>query len=738
MPRNRLTDPQYYLNRHFSWLQFNERVLEEARDKNNPLLERVKFLAITASNLDEFVEVRVAGMLQQVEHGIAAPGPDGRTPAQVLEELERKIHAFVKSQYDCWRDELLPALAAESIRVLTFKELSTEAQDYLEDYYAKSVEPLLTPVTVDPAHPFPHVLNKALCLAFLMKRKRRNAQQFLGVVTIPRALPRLVLLPSKPGTVEYVFLSDVIQAFADRLYHGYEVLCAAAFRVTRNSNLYLEEEESRSIMDTVDAQIHRRRKGAAVRLEIEASANQEIIDRLVTNFALSSWQIFRVDGPPNLTRISYLYDQAQRPDLKFPPFVPREIPLKSGAASIFQLIRKRNLLLHHPYDSYASVVRFIESAAKDPDVLSIKQTLYRTSENSPIVRALIDAAAKKEVAVVVELKARFDEASNIRWSRNLQEAGVQVFHGVVGLKTHCKLALVARREPDGQIRRYAHLGTGNYNPSTARFYTDLSLLTSDTHITHAVHHVFNYLTAYSERASYQPLFVAPLNLGRSCLSLIDRETAHARAGRPAFIFAKVNALLDEKTIEALYRASQAGVRIELLVRGACALRPGVRGISSRIRVRSVIGRFLEHSRIFVFGNGGENELYLGSADWMHRNIYERVEVMFHLRDPELCKQVIYEVIEPYLADTEKTRLLMSNGEYVRHNSPFAGKSSRNGFRFDAQSFLIGFAEGREGLADVPRTGFPGSPLSKDDKKPASVSLTNFPTAMLKRASRARD
>ncbi len=364
------------------------------------------------------------------------------------------------------------------------------------------------------------------------------------------------------------------------------------------------------------------------------------------------------------------------------------------------------MLLHHPYDSYSSVVRFIESAAKDPDVLSIKQTLYRTSENSPIVRALIEAAAKKEVAIVVELKARFDEASNIRWARNLQEAGVQVFHGVVGLKTHCKLALIARREKDGQIRRYAHLGTGNYNPSTARFYTDLSLLTSDPHITHAVHHVFNYLTAYSERPSYQPLFVAPLNLGKSCLSLIERETSHARAGRRASIFAKVNSLLDEKTIQALYRASQAGVQIELLVRGACALRPGVRGVSSRIRVRSVIGRFLEHSRIFVFGNGGKTELYLGSADWMHRNIYERVEVMFHLRNPELCNQVFKEVIGPYLADTEKTRILLPDGRYVRGNQGGAAAHSRNGFHFNAQEFLIGLAEGREGLSEVPKaSGF---------------------------------
>jgi polyphosphate kinase len=597
-------------------------------------------------------------------------------------------------------------LAKESIRVLTLAELTPEARAFIENFYTKSVEPLLTPVTVDPAHPFPHVLNKALCVAFLLKKKRRSSQTFLGVVTVPRALPRLVLLPSKEGTVEYVFLHDVVHAFADRLYHGYEVLSAAPFRVTRNSNLYLEEEESRSILDTVDTQIHRRRKGAAVRMEIEAGANKEIIERLQANFRLEPWQVFRVAGPTNLSRLFHMYDQTPRPDLKFKPFVSRELALKPGAASIFELIRKRSVMLHHPYDSYSAIVRFIESAAQDPEVLSIKQTLYRTSENSPIVRALIDAASKKEVAVVVELKARFDEASNIRWARNLQEAGVQVFHGLVGLKTHCKLALVARRESNGQIRRYAHLGTGNYNPSTARFYTDLSLLTTDAHITSAVHHVFNYLTAYSERSSYAPLFVAPLNLGKSCLSLIERETAHAKGGRPAFIFAKVNALLDERIIEALYKASQAGVQIELVVRGACALRPGIRGVSSRIRVRSVIGRFLEHSRMFVFGNGGKAEVYLGSADWMHRNIYERVEVMYHLRDPELCNQIFSEVLEPYLADTAKTRFLLADGRYVRAREASKLLHMRNGIEFNVQEFLINLVEGREDLNLVPHAARP--------------------------------
>jgi polyphosphate kinase len=620
----------------------------------------------------------------------------------------------VRAQYDCWRDELVPKLAEESVRVLALTELRPSAREYIENFYAKSVEPLLTPVTVDPAHPFPHVLNKALCLAFLLRRKRKGSHTYLGVVTVPRALPRLVRLPSAEGTVEYVFLHDVVHAFAERLYHGYEILSAAAFRVTRNSNLYLEAEESRDVMDSVDTQIHRRRKGAAVRLEIEAGANQEIIERLEANFVLAPWQVFRVNGPINLSRLFHLYEETPRPDLKYKAFTAREVALKPGASSLFELIRRRDLLLHHPYDSYSTVVRFIESAAQDPSVLSIKQTLYRTSENSPIVRALIDAAARKEVAVVVELKARFDEASNIRWARNLQEAGVQVYYGVVGLKTHCKLALIARREADEQIRRYAHLGTGNYNPTTARFYTDLSLLTSDARITSAVHHVFNYLTAYSERSSYHPLFVAPVNLGKSCLSLIERETAHARKGRPAFLIAKVNALQDEKTIHALYEASQAGVRIELIVRGACALRPGVRGMSSKIRVRSVVGRFLEHSRVFVFGNGGNAEVYLGSADWMHRNIYERVEVMFHLKSEALRDQILREVIGPYLADTEKTRVLLQDGTYVRaresnaisrnrhHLSASRPNASRsNARRLNAQEFLLDFTKASDLIPPLP-------------------------------------
>jgi len=695
MRRFQAENPQLFFNRHLSWLQFNRRVLEEALDHHNPVLERVRFLAITASNLDEFVEVRVAGLLQQAEQSKGETGPDGMGPGEVLTSLAAAMHDFVRDQYDCWREKLQPAMAEESIRVRTFRQLKPEARKAVGRFYLDRVEPLMTPVTIDPAHPFPRVLNKALCLAFLLRRKRGDDRIHLGVVTVPRALPRLLRIPSAEGNVEYIFLHDIVSAYAERLYHGYKIVSSAPFRVTRNSNLYLREEESRSILDSVDSQLHRRRKGEAVRLEIEAGADREIIERLRSNFHLLEWQVFEVDGPINLPRLYNLYDQTPRPDLKFTPFCPKELQVPPDPPALFSLLRKHDVLLHHPYDSYSTVVRFIETAAQDPDVLSIKQTLYRTSEDSPIVRALMEAASRKEVTVVVELKARFDEASNIRWARSLQEAGVQVYHGLVGLKTHCKLALLARRDPDGKVRRYTHLGTGNYNPSTARFYTDLSLLTCDPQITEAVHYVFNFLTAYSEQAHYGPLSVAPLNLGKNCVALIDREAAHAKAGRPAFIVAKVNSLLDKEIIQALYRASRAGVHIELIVRGACALRPELRGVSSRIRVRSVVGRFLEHSRVFVFRNGGDTEVYLGSADWMPRNLRERVEVIFRLKDRALCQKVCSEIVLPYFADTDKARFLTSAGQYLR--TP-RGKlhAPVNGARFNVQNYFVEVAENRAG------------------------------------------
>jgi polyphosphate kinase len=570
-------------------------------------------------------------------------------------------------------------------------DLDAEANRFLVEYYQREVDPLLTPVTVDPSHPFPRVLNKALCQGLLLRRRRRSGGTYIGVITVPRALPRLIRLPRKNGTIDYVFLAELVASNATRLYRGYEILSETAFRITRNSNLYLQEEESRNLLETVREELHNRRKGDAVRMEIEADASPEIIERLKTNFELQDWQIFPRKGPVNLSRIMHLYQETDRPDLKYRPLIARELHLPPSR-TIFDELRHRDILLHHPFDSYNTVVGFIEAGAADPDVLSIKQTLYRTSEHSSIVQALLDAAGKKEVTAVVELKARFDEAPNIRWARNLEDAGVQVFHGLVSLKTHCKLALLARRDADGVTRQYAHLGSGNYNPITATLYTDISLLTADEHITNAVHKVFNYLTAYSEQPHYEPLLVSPIDLSDRTIALIHRETEHARAGRPARIIAKMNALLDKKLIQALYRASQAGVDIDLIVRGMCALRPGVRGISTRIRVRSIVGRFLEHSRIFYFANGGQEEVYVGSADWMPRNLHERAEVQFPIKDPALCHRLRYEILEAYLADNTKARLLSSDGSYA-HPRASGG--------FNSQDWLISLAEGRPDLQPIP-------------------------------------
>src|SRR5713101_1567703 len=694
MSRIRLDDPRYYFNRHESWLAFNRRVLEEALDESNPLLERVKFLAITASNLDEFVEVRVAGLLQQVEHGNPFAGPDGLSPAEQLQRLAREIHSFVASQYECWNQKLLPALAREGIRILSVARLDRTGKDAMDLFFTRRVDPILTPVTIDPSHPFPHVINKALCVAFHLRQHSRPGTTYLGVVTVPRKLPRLVRIPSKSGSIDYIFLHDLIETHTRNLYKGYQVLSSGAFRATRNSNLYLHEEESRNLLDLVDSQLHSRRKGDVVRLEIEADAAPEIVDPLSLQFGLQPWQIFKTAGPVNLSRLFSLAEQTARPDLKFQPFTSKCLTLTPKIKNVFDEVRKRDVLLHHPYDSYEPVVAFIESAARDPQVLSIKQTLYRTNENSPIVRALMEAAQSKEVTVVVELKARFDEASNIRWARSLEEAGVQVFHGLVGLKTHCKLALLARADSDGEIRQYAHLGTGNYNPSTAHFYSDLSLLTCQPELTSAVHAVFNFLTARSEQTNYKPLFVSPIDLARNCIELIDREASHARRKRPARIIAKVNALLDQPVIEALYRASRAGVEIDLIIRGACALRPNVRDVSHRIRVRSIVGRFLEHSRIFYFANGDEPDIYLGSADWMPRNLYERVEVMFPVKDSSLRHRIFDQILQTYLRDDDKTRILRSDGSYGRVVQANSSRPSRNGNRFSAQTFFVNLAEGK--------------------------------------------
>ena len=703
----RTTQKQKLFNgRDYSWMQFNRRVLEEAEDAANPLLERVKFLAITGNNLDEYVEVRQAGLMQRIEDGYREPGYDGLRPDESLAVLTAEIHQFVAAQYQCWNQHLLPELRKQGIRLLEWRELGDDARAFAQSYFQREVDPLLTPISIDPAHPFPRVLNKALCLALLLRAKRRSSgPQVLGVVTVPRALPRFVRLPAAEGHFDYLLLQDLIAQNLGGMYRGYEVLARAAFRVTRNSNLYFEEEEARSLLETIRVELHNRRKGDAVRLEIETSADPEIVERLRVNFELEEDQVFRGEGPVNLSRLMFFYGDVNRPDLKFTPFTPKPLHLSRKSADIFDELRQHDVLLHHPYDSYDPVVEFIQQGAKDPAVLSMKQTLYRTSQDSPICEALIEAAATKEATLVVELMARFDEASNIRWARSMEDAGVQVFHGVVGLKTHCKLAMLVRRDEDGVTRRYCHLGTGNYNSVTARFYTDLSLLTCDPQITERVHMVFNYLTAHAEIDDYRPLLVAPLTMAESFLGLIRREQEHAQAGRPAHIVAKMNALLEPSVIEALYKASQAGVEIDLIVRGLSILRPGVKGLSERIRVRSIVGRFLEHSRIFHFANGGNDEIYLGSADWMPRNLFERCEVAFPVRDPAALARIHDEILPAYLADNVKARLQQPDGSYLR-----ASKLLKDAKPFASQEFLMQLAEGKAELSALPRPA--GKPPAK--------------------------
>ncbi len=715
MVRNTQRKKQF-AGRDKSWMNFNRRVLEEAADDSNPILERVKFLSITGSNLDEYVEIRLAGLLQRTEDGHTDPGYDGLPPQESLDVLTAEIHDFVAAQYRCWNEQLLPELRKQGIRLLQWDELKGEQCSQAQAYFHREVDPLLTPITIDPAHPFPRVLNRALCLAILLRPKRRSSgPAVLGVLTVPRALPRFVRLIDSTvpgGGWDYVLLQDLIAQNLSGMYRGYEVLAQAAFRVTRNSNLYFEEEEARSLLESIRSELHNRRKGDAVRLEIVADVHPEILDKLRVNFELEESQVYRADGPANLARLMFFYGDIQRPELKFPSFTPRQLNLSRNVTDIFEELRQRDILLHHPYDSYEPVVRFIQQGAVDPRVVTMKQTLYRTSKDSPMFQALTEAATSKEATVVVELMARFDEASNISWARSMEDAGVQVFYGVVGLKTHCKLAMLVRRDEDGETRRYCHLGTGNYNPVTARFYTDLSLLTSDPAITEQVHMVFNYLTAHAEIDDYKPLLVAPLTMAENFLQLIRRETEHAAAGKPGRIVAKMNALLEPSVIEAMYAASQAGVEIDLIIRGVCTLRPGVKGLSENIRVRSIVGRFLEHSRIFQFANGGKEEIYLGSADWMPRNLFERCEVVFPVKDKAAKARIQDEILTAYLADTAKARLMQEDGSYIR-------AKSHGGF--SAQEFLMRLAEGKVELVDLAKAN--GAPAEKAKAtKPEPVAV----------------
>jgi polyphosphate kinase len=688
-------DPALYVNRELSWLEFNQRVLEEAQNSANPLLERLKFLSIVSSNLDEFFEVRVAGLKQQRQSNLSQTGPDGMSPSEQLTAISKRVRKMLEDQYRLWNEDLVPALEQHNVFFLHWNELNKEEKQYYTKYFEASVYPVLTPLAVDPVHPFPNLLNKSLNVA--VELEGRDLSTNLAVVQVPRILPRL--LPYKAGesgTYRYIFIGNLIQAHVGSLFHGINVRGAYQFRTTRNSDLYLDEEEADNLLKAIEAELRKRSRGDAVRLEVQSDCPRHISDQLLQTFGLTGADLFRVDGPVNFLRLMPVISQVDRPELKFRPFVPHVVTATSEHEDIFAQIRRHSILLHHPYDNFQSVLDFIEQAAEDPAVLAIKHTLYRTSGDSPIAASLAEAAESgKQVTVVIELKARFDEAANIKWARTLQEAGVHVVFGIVGLKTHAKLALVVRKEEDG-IRRYLHLGTGNYHPSTAKLYTDLGLLTCDPVLTNDCAELFNWLTGVAVFPELQKIRAAPKALHDFVVASIDRETAHAQAGKPASIFAKVNALVDTEVIQALYRASQAGVRIRLLIRGVCCLRSQIPGVSENIWVRSLVGRFLEHSRIYRFENAGEPEVFLASADWMPRNFFRRVETCFPVDDLGLREQVD-QILESYWRDNLKAREQGPGLPYVR--------TAREGEpAFDAQAYFL------EQLTKRKRPELDGKPL----------------------------
>jgi polyphosphate kinase len=656
-----LDDSSLYFNRELSWLEFNRRVLEEAQDPQVPLLERLKFLAIFSSNLDEFFMVRVGGIKQKVHAGIPfGSGADRLPPRVQYERISDTVHELVAEQYRALRDDVLPALEREGVAIRGLKDLTDAERRYLAELFRREVFPVLTPLAIDPGHPFPHLLNKSLNLAVLLQRPTDDEKLF-AVVQVPAVLPRLVPLPAEKGYV-FVPLETAIRLHLPELFAGMGLLHATVFRVTRNSDYEIDDDEVEDLLKTIEEEVRKRRRGAAARLEIDADAPAEFEQFLAGALDLDTPDVYRIPGLLDPTGLFQVYGLPGFPNLRDPQFVPQQVPEIAQSSSPWAAIRARDILTHHPYESFGHVVDFIEAAANDERVLAIKQTLYRTSSDSPVVRALQRAADNgKQVTAVIELKARLDEERNILWARELEKAGVHVVFGFIGLKTHCKVSLVVRREDDG-IRRYVHLATGNYNPQTARIYTDLGFFTSKPEFCEDVSALFNYLTGYCELPQWRKLVVAPSRLQAFFIEKIDQET---RAGPKGRIIAKINGLLEPAVVQALYRASQAGVRIELVCRGICNLRPGLPGVSENIRVISIVDRFLEHSRVFYFENGGSPEVYIGSADWMDRNLSRRVEVIWPIEQPDLKQRLIREVLATSLADNTKARELLPDGRYRR-------------------------------------------------------------------------
>ena len=672
--------PSHFLNRELSWLEFNQRVLNEAMDPKNPLLERLKFFCIVSSNLDEFFEIRIAGLKQQMESGAVERSIDGLTATETFRAATRRIRQMVEDQYACWKQDLVPALARNGIRLLTMEQVSESTRDWLSEYYYNEVRPVLTPMAIDPAHPFPQLLNKSLNIIVQLElpmggRIVRN----LAVVQVPRVLPRVVKLPESESRQEYLMLGHLIGSYLADLFPAAKILGYWHFRVTRNSELYIDEEEAANLLKAVETELHNRRRGDAVRLEVDAHCPAPIAKALLNTLRITKDDLYLIDGPLNPTRLMVICEGDHSPNLRFPPFVAPISQSLQNEREIYSPIRKQDILLHHPFENFQSVVDFLEQAASDPDVLAIKQTLYRTGGDPRIVGALMTAVNNgKQVTAVVELRARFDEANNIQWARQLEEAGVQMVYGLVGYKIHAKVTLVVRRE-NHQLRRYVHLSTGNYNPNTARLYTDVGLLSCDRDMGEDATNLFNLLTGICQYQGMRKLLVAPFDLHARTLELIQREARNAAEGLPARIIAKMNSLVDERIIEALYRASQAGVKIDLIVRGICCLRPGLKGISSNITVRSIVDRFLEHSRIFYFENATRPEVFLSTADWMPRNFFRRIEIAFPVENGTLRDRVINELLRLSLADNTKARFLRADGSYVQSRPKPGEKARRSQF-----------------------------------------------------------
>ncbi len=678
----RFADPSYYQNRELSWLQFDKRVLSEARNQENPLLERLKFLSITSSNLDEFFMVRVASLKDQENAGYKKKDIAGMKPSEQLEEIENQTHEFVEEQYETYNHELLPSLKREGLEVVTsYENLTQEEAAFVDDFFEDEVYPVLTPMAVDSSRPFPLVRNKTLNLGALLQRKKgaegssllrhrkgKNETDELefAAVQVPSVLSRIVRLPdTEEGKTRIILLEEVIRRNMPKLFLNYDIVCAYPFRLMRNADLSIDEDEAEDLLKEIEKQLKKRQWGQAIRLEVEAGIDDRLLNILENELELESNEIYRIDGPLDLTFLMKVYGLAGFDHLKEHSYpAPQEVPELPAGCNIFEEIRKGDIFMHHPYQSFQPVVNFVAQAAVDPEVLAIKQTLYRVSGNSPIIAALAKAAENgKQVTVLVELKARFDEENNIIWAKKLEKAGCHVIYGLLGLKTHSKITLVVRGEEDG-IRRYVHLGTGNYNDSTAKLYTDVGLFTCKETIGEDATAVFNMLSGYSEPRSWNSLSLAPLWLKDRFLYLIGRESEHAKNGEPAHIIAKMNSLCEPNVMAALYEASEAGVKIDLIVRGICCLRVGMPGISENITVRSIVGNFLEHSRIFYFENGGQPEVYAASADWMPRNLDRRVEIMFPLEDKEIQQKALH-ILETELADTVKAQIMQPDGTYVR-------------------------------------------------------------------------